>query len=122
MKETLRCLGNFRFPVKVKNPPGYINARILRDNFKRQQAADAEVTTRALKYIARNTGLPSRARLEAQLQLSKMPNYTRMTQIRNRCVASGHSRSIITDFRLCRTKFRELALEGDLPGVKKGVW
>ncbi|CCH61836.1 hypothetical protein TBLA_0F02970 [Henningerozyma blattae CBS 6284] len=122
MKISFPSLGHFRFPIKTKLPPGNVNARVIRDNFKRQQVAESEITTRALKFIARNTTLPARARLQAQLQLSKMPNYTRMTQIRNRCVDTGHSRSIITAFRLCRTQFRKQALEGDLPGVKKGVW
>lgn len=115
-------MGGFRFPIKVKNPSGFINSRLLKDNFKRQQVAANETTVKALKYISRNETLPSKVRLEAQIQLSKMPNYTRMTQIRNRCVESGHSRSVLKDFRLCRTQFRELAKKGDLPGVKKGVW
>ena len=95
-------MGNFRFPVKFKLPTSYINHMVLRDHFKRLQAAEHEVTIQALKYIARNTQLPPRARLEAQLQLTTMPNYTRMTQIKDRCVASGSAKSVIKDFRLCR--------------------
>lgn len=95
-------MGNFRFPVKFKLPTSYINHMILRDHFKRLQAAEHEVTIRALKYIARNTQLPPRARLEAQLQLSTMPNYTRMTQIKDRCIDSGSSKSVIKQFHLCR--------------------
>ncbi|CAH02396.1 Mrp2 [Kluyveromyces lactis] len=115
-------MGGFRFPIKTKLPSTYLNARVIRDNFKRQQVADNEVTVKALKFIARNTTLPPRSRMEAQLQLSVMPNYTRMTQIKNRCIETGHSRSVLSDFRLCRSQFRELARKGDLPGVKKGVW
>lgn len=115
-------MGNFRFPVKTKLPPGFLNARIIRDNFKRQQAAENEVTIKALKYIARNTILPPKTRLQAQLQLNIMPNYTKMTQVKNRCIASGTARAVISDFRLCRTQFREKARAGELPGVKKGVW
>lgn len=115
-------MGGFRFPIKTKLPSTYLNSRVIRDNFKRQQVANNEVTVKALKYIARNTTLPPRPRMEAQLQLSVMPNYTRMTQIKNRCVETGHSRFVLSDFRLCRSQFRELARKGDLPGVKKGVW
>lgn len=113
----------YRFPIKVKNPPGFINARILKDNFKRQQFRDAEIQWLALKYISRNQKLPARVRLEAQMQMTAgMPHYTRLTEIKDRCVESGHARGIINDFRLCRYQFREKALRGDLPGVKKGVW
>lgn len=115
-------MGNFRFPVKTKLPPGFLDAHIIRDNFKRQQAAANEVTVQALKYIARNAVLPPKARLQAQLQLNVMPKYTKMTQVKNRCIASGSARAVITDFRLCRTQFREKARAGELPGVKKGVW
>lgn len=115
-------MGNFRFPVKIKNPSGFLNTRILRDNFKRQQFANHEVTVAALKYISKNTALPPRARLEAQLQLSTMPHYTRLVQVKNRCVETGNSRAVLRDFRLCRHQLRDRALNGDIPGVKKGVW
>lgn len=115
-------MGGYRFPIKVKNPTGYLHTRIIRDNFKRQQVADHEVTMTALKFISKNTLLPARVRLEAQLQLTTMPNYTRKTQIKNRCVETGNSHSVHRDFRLCRQQLREKARAGDLPGVKKGVW
>ena len=56
----------------------------------------------ALRYVIRNTSLPQRVRAQAQLQLSQMHAYTRPTQIKNRCVASGHARSVFRDFRLNR--------------------
>lgn len=52
--------------------------------------------------MIRNTTLPQRVRAQAQLQLSQMHPYTRPTQIKNRCVASGTARSIIRDFRINR--------------------
>lgn len=115
-------MGKFRFPVKVKNPTGVLTARMLRDNFKRQLVANYEVTMTSLKYIANNTLLPPRVRLEAQLQLTTMPNYTRAMQIKNRCVETGHGNSVLRGFRLSRQQFRERAKKGDLPGVSKGVW
>lgn len=96
----------FRFPVKFEVPKHcYVNARVLKDQFKRLQFAEHEVTRNALRYIARNTELPSRVRLEAQLQLTSMPKYTSYSQIKNRCVASGHAKSVITDFKLNRVSF-----------------
>lgn len=113
----------FRFPVKFELPKhSYLNSRVIKDHFKRLQFAEHEVTRKALKYIARNTELPARARLEAQLQLTAMPKYTSPTQIKERCVASGHSRSVITDFKLNRTAFRERARAGQIPGVQKASW
>lgn len=113
----------FRFPVKFQIPKhSYVNARVLKDQFKRIQYAENEVTRNALRYIARNTELPGNIRLEAQLQLASMPKYTSYSQIRNRCVASGNSKSVITDFKLNRTAFRERARAGVIPGVTKASW
>lgn len=93
----------FRFPVKFEIPKHvYVNARVIKDQFKRNQFAEHEVTRKALKYIARNTELPGNVRLEAQLQLASMPAYTSPTQIRDRCVASGNGKWVIKDFKLNR--------------------
>lgn len=43
-------------------------------------------------------------------------------QIRNRCRRCGRARSYIRRFGLCRICFRELALEGRIPGVVKASW
>jgi small subunit ribosomal protein S14 len=39
-----------------------------------------------------------------------------------RCHICGRPRSFIRYFSLCRICFRQLALEGKLPGVKKSSW
>lgn len=41
---------------------------------------------------------------------------------RNRCVRCGRPRAYLRDFGLCRICFRQLALLGHLPGVKKSSW
>ncbi|QQS43952.1 type Z 30S ribosomal protein S14 [Candidatus Roizmanbacteria bacterium] len=40
----------------------------------------------------------------------------------NRCPVCGRSRSYIRRFGLCRLCFREKALKGEIPGVKKVSW
>ncbi len=42
-------------------------------------------------------------------------NYTR-------CALCGRSRAYMRKFGVCRVCFREMALEGELPGVKKASW
>ena len=111
-----------RFAQPVSLPSTFVNTRVMRDHFKRQMFEQHEVTSRALKFIARNAALPQKVRLEAQIQLNALPNYTRANQLRGRCVDSGRSRGVIRDFRLCRYQFRTQALQGLLPGVRKGVW
>lgn len=40
----------------------------------------------------------------------------------NRCHRCGRSRAYMRDFGLCRICFRELALNGEIPGVVKSSW
>lgn len=43
-------------------------------------------------------------------------------RVRNRCMRCGRPRGYIRRFGLCRICFRELALEGKIPGVVKSSW
>jgi small subunit ribosomal protein S14 len=45
-----------------------------------------------------------------------------VVQIRNRCQQCGRSRGYMRRFGLCRICFRELALQGKIPGVTKSSW
>lgn len=40
----------------------------------------------------------------------------------NRCQRCGRGRAFIRKFGLCRLCFREMALKGEIPGVKKASW
>lgn len=39
-----------------------------------------------------------------------------------RCQRCGRSRAYLRKFGLCRICFRELALKGEIPGVRKASW
>lgn len=41
---------------------------------------------------------------------------------RNRCPLCGRARAYIRRFGMCRICFREKALQGEIPGVKKISW
>ncbi|KAI6250897.1 37S ribosomal protein MRP2, mitochondrial [Erysiphe necator] len=100
----------------------FVNVKVIRDHTKRKIFAEHEAERQALRYVIRNLSIPPMIRVQAQLQLAQMHSYTRSTQIRNRCLLGGKGRGIMTDFRLSRFNFRLNALEGNIPGVKKGIW
>lgn len=50
----------------------------------------------------------------------RKPKYS--TRIIRRCWKCGREKSYIRDFNLCRICFRELAENGDLPGVTRSSW
>lgn len=56
------------------------------------------------------------------LGLQKLPRNSSPTRIKNRCAVTGRQRGYLRAFGLSRIKFRELAREGKIPGVKKASW
>ena len=44
------------------------------------------------------------------------------TRIRHRCRLCGRPRGYIRRFQMCRICFREMALQGLIPGVVKSSW
>jgi len=40
----------------------------------------------------------------------------------NRCPICGRPRAFIRQFGICRICFRNMALRGELPGVRKSSW
>ncbi|HEV2383441.1 MAG TPA: type Z 30S ribosomal protein S14 [Terriglobia bacterium] len=60
------------------------------------------------------------ARLSQMAKLVKKPKFK--IQHRNRCRRCGRPRGYLRKFDLCRLCFRQLALQGDIPGVTKSSW
>ncbi len=52
---------------------------------------------------------------------SKRPPKYRVQQ-RNRCHRCGRPRAYMRKFGLCRICFRELAVTGVIPGIRKSSW
>ncbi len=50
----------------------------------------------------------------------KKPKYS--TRVIRRCWRCGRNKGYMRDFDLCRICFRELADNGDLPGITKSSW
>lgn len=74
------------------------------------------------KYIYNNLSLSKELRKKAFNNLMKMPRNSSITRVRNRCVITSRARSIYRYFKMSRLVFRQLALEGKLPGVRKASW
>lgn len=54
--------------------------------------------------------------------LQKLPRNSSPTRVVNRCSVTGRSRAVYRKYGLTRHVFRQLALEGKLPGIKKASW
>lgn len=54
--------------------------------------------------------------------LQKLPKNSSPVRLKNRCMFTGRARSYYRKFGVSRLVFREMALRGEIPGVKKSSW
>ena len=83
------------------------------------------------KYAAKRTELRAviadasksdEERAQARLALQKLPRNANPTRLRARCAITGRPRGTYRQFGLGRAKIRELAFQGQIPGVTKASW
>ena len=75
-----------------------------------------------LKAILANPKSNDEEFFAAQKALGKLPRDSSPIRVRNRCLLSGRPRGYLRRFRVSRITFRELALNGKIPGVTKSSW
>ncbi len=54
--------------------------------------------------------------------LQKLPRHSAAVRLHNRCHLTGRPRGYMRQFGISRVTFREMALSGMIPGVKKASW
>ena len=55
-------------------------------------------------------------------ELQKLPRDASPVRMHNRCALTGRSRGYLRKFGISRIVFREMALAGKIPGVRKASW
>ena len=71
------------------------------------------------KYAAKRKALKEAGDYQG---LALLPRNSSPVRLKNRCLMTGRPRGYIRRFGISRIKFRELALQGKIPGVKKTSW
>ncbi|NNM61410.1 MAG: 30S ribosomal protein S14 [Steroidobacteraceae bacterium] len=90
---------------------------------RRLKVAKKYATRRAeLKELIRDPKTSPETRVEAQAELQRQPRDAGATRQRNRCAITGRSRGVYRKFGLARTKLREAANRGEIPGLSKASW
>ncbi|HSB92636.1 MAG TPA: 30S ribosomal protein S14 [Flavitalea sp.] len=54
--------------------------------------------------------------------LDELPKNSSKVRLKNRCQLSGRPRGYIRYFGLSRVMFRDMALNGKIPGIRKASW
>ena len=76
----------------------------------------------ALQAIVANIKLSEEDRYAARRKLQALPRNASPVRLRNRCALTGRPRGVFSKFGLGRTKLREFAMRGEIPGVIKASW
>ena len=76
----------------------------------------------ALKKIANNTDLPMEERFKARLKLAKLPRNSSAVRLHNRCQVTGRPKAYYRKLKMSRIALRELASNGQVPGMVKSSW
>ncbi|MBO4330099.1 MAG: 30S ribosomal protein S14 [Rhodocyclaceae bacterium] len=97
-------------------------ALIQRELKREKLVAKFAAKYKELKAVVADPQRSDDERAQARLALQKLPRNANPTRQRRRCGMTGRPRGTFRQFGLGRAKIRELAFEGQIPGVIKASW
>ena len=97
-------------------------ALINREKKRRDMVKKFAAKREQLLAIINNAGLSDEERFAARLKFQLLPRNSSPVRLRNRCSITGRPRGVFRKFGLARTKVREYAMRGEIPGVIKASW
>ena len=97
-------------------------SQVLRDQKRKDLIAKYAEKRAELRKRLNDANVSIEEKLEIQEQFAKLPRNSCPTRLNRRCKISGRSRSYYRKFGISRIAFRDLALRGQLPGVRKSSW
>lgn len=97
-------------------------ALINREQKRRKMVEKFAAKRAKLIAIIGNFSLSEEERHAARLKLQALPRNASPVRLRNRCALTGRPRGVFRKFGLGRTKLREYAMRGEIPGVVKASW
>jgi len=93
-----------------------------RDLGRRKTVKKFAAKREQLMAIINNQKINPEDRYEARLKLQKLPRNSSPVRLRNRCALTGRPRGVFSKFGLGRSKLRDIAMRGEIPGVIKASW
>ena len=96
---------------------------VINRDLKRRKLVKKFAGKRAeLLTIATNISISDEERFAARQKLQALPRDSSPVRLRNRCALTGRPRGVFSKFGLGRSKLREYAMSGAVPGVVKASW
>ena len=97
-------------------------SKIVKNNQRKRTIGVYSDRLQELLKIIKDPNTSYDEKREAQKKIAKMPRDASPTRHRNRCEVTGRPRGNLRKFGMSRNTFRDLALKGELPGIKKASW
>jgi small subunit ribosomal protein S14 len=97
-------------------------SQVLRDERRKQLIQKHSEHRAELRRILKSQNASIDDKLAAQEAFAKLPRNSCPTRLKRRCRVTGRSRGYYRKFGLSRIALREMALRGELPGVRKSSW
>ena len=94
-------------------------AKIVREQKIEKMIEKYSARRKELLSIWNDSSLSLEKRREARVALARLPKTSNPNRHRNRCRLTGRSRGYVGFVGLSRIKFREKALQGEFPGIRK---
>jgi small subunit ribosomal protein S14 len=97
-------------------------SKIVKNEKRKKKVAKYAAKREALKKIINHPDSTPEQVDEAVIKLQKLPRDASPVRVVNRCSQTGRPRGFVRKFGISRVALRELALQGQIPGVVKSSW
>ncbi|MBA0922406.1 MAG: 30S ribosomal protein S14 [Nitrosospira sp.] len=96
---------------------------LINRNLKRRETVKKFAAYRnELLVVINSIKTSNEDRRSARIKLQMLPRNASPVRVRNRCLLTGRPRGVYSKFGLGRSKLRDIAMSGEIPGVTKASW
>lgn len=97
-------------------------SQVLRDRRRKQLIKKHAAKRAALRKKLKDPNVSVDEKLQVQEAFAKLPRNSCPTRLKRRCEITGRPRGHYRKFGISRIALRDLALRGQLPGMRKASW
>ena len=96
---------------------------LINRDLKRRKTVKKFAAYRAeLFTVIKDANASDEERYSARIKLQMLPRNASPVRLRNRCMLTGRPRGVYRKFGLGRSKLRDIAMSGEIPGMIKASW
>jgi small subunit ribosomal protein S14 len=96
---------------------------LINRDLKRRKVVKKYAAQRAEIFaVINDKNMSEEEQQSARIKLQMLPRNASPVRLRNRCMLTGRPRGVYSKFGLGRSKLREIAMSGQIPGMMKASW